>query len=66
MIEKGIEKGVEQGMHNVLLLQLARKFKKIPGEYREKIKKLDPATLNALAVNIFEIKNLKELENYFS
>jgi uncharacterized protein YuzE len=65
-IEEGMEKGIEEGMCNILLLQLARKFKKVPEEYQEKIKKLDLVTLNTLAMDIFEIKDLKELENYLS
>jgi hypothetical protein len=65
-MERGMEKGMEKGMSNILLLQLAKKFKKIPEEYQEKIKKLDPVTLNTLAMDIFEIKELKELEKYLS
>jgi hypothetical protein len=63
-MEEGMEKGMEKGKSDLLLSLLAKKFKKVPEEYQEKIKKLDPVTLNTLAMDIFEINDLKELENY--
>jgi predicted transposase YdaD len=64
--EEGKEEGKEEGMYNILLSLLVKKFKRIPEEYQEKIKKLDQVTLNTLAMDIFEIKELKELDNYLT
>ncbi|MEW9096473.1 MAG: DUF4351 domain-containing protein [Clostridiaceae bacterium] len=42
-----------------------KKFKKVPNEYKEKIKILPEETLEIIAIDIFEISSIEELEQYF-
>lgn len=44
---------------------LMKKFKKLPDEYKEKIKGLSKDTLDTVAVDIFEISSIEELKQYF-
>lgn len=68
-MEKGMEKGrVEgklEGKAELLLKQLAKKFKKIPEEYKKKIKELPDEILEIIGLEIFDMKDIKELEKYF-
>ncbi|AKN29983.1 hypothetical protein Ccar_03700 [Clostridium carboxidivorans P7] len=64
-IEKGMEKGRAEGKLELLLKQLTKKFKKIPEEYRKKIKELSDETLEIIGLEIFDMKDIKELEKYF-
>lgn len=63
---KGMEKGrAAEGKVELLLKQLTKKFKKIPEEYRKKIKELSDETLEIIGLEIFDMKDIKELEKYF-
>ncbi len=44
---------------------LMRKFKKVPNEYKEKIKSLPEETIELIATDIFELNSIEELEQYF-
>ena len=44
---------------------LMEKFKKLPKEYKEKIKGLSEDSLDIIAVDIFEISSIEELKQYF-
>jgi hypothetical protein len=63
--EEGIEKGREEGKAELLIKILIKKFKKVPNEYKEKIKLLPEETLEIIATDIFDLNSIKELEQYF-
>lgn len=54
-----------EGKAELLLKQLTKKFKKIPEEYRVKIKELTDETLEIIGLKIFDMEDIKELEKYF-
>ncbi|NFL54430.1 DUF4351 domain-containing protein [Clostridium botulinum] len=64
-IEKGKEEGKEEGKAELLIKQLMKKFKKVPNEYKEKIKTLPKETIELIAIDIFELNSVEELERYF-
>ncbi|MCY6354987.1 DUF4351 domain-containing protein [Clostridium sp. ZS2-4] len=64
-IEKGREEGREEGKVELLIKMLTKKFKKVPNEYKVKIKTLPEETLEIIAIEIFEINSIEELEQYF-
>lgn len=65
LIQEGIEKGKEEGKAELLIKMLMKKFKKIPNEYKEKIKVLPEETIELIATDIFELNSIEELEQYF-
>ncbi|AJD28351.1 DUF4351 domain-containing protein [Clostridium botulinum] len=64
-IEKGKAEGIEEGKAELLIKQLMKKFKKVPNEYKEKIKILPEETIELIATDIFELNSVEELERYF-
>ncbi len=64
-IKQGIEKGKEEGKAELLIKQLMKKFKKVHNEYKEKIKILPKETIELIAIDIFELNSVEELERYF-
>lgn len=64
-IEKGIERGIEKGKSELLIKLLMKKFKKLPQEYKEKIKTLPEETLDLIGIEIFDLDNINDLEKYF-
>ncbi|HDK7160370.1 TPA: DUF4351 domain-containing protein [Clostridium botulinum] len=65
LIQEGIEKGKEKGKAELLIKMLMQKFKKVPNEYKEKIKELPEETIELIATDIFELNSVEELEKYF-
>ncbi|APU59582.1 DUF4351 domain-containing protein [Clostridium botulinum] len=65
LIQEGIEKGKEKGKAELLIKMLMQKFKKVPNEYKEKIKILPEETIELIATDIFELNSVEELERYF-
>ncbi|WP_373845471.1 DUF4351 domain-containing protein [Clostridium sp.] len=65
LINEGIEKGKEEGKTELLIKMLMKKFKKMPSEYKEKIKALPEETIELIATDIFELNSIEELEQYF-
>jgi hypothetical protein len=63
--EEGITEGIKIGMADSLTKLLIKKFGKIPNGYEENIKKLSSETIEIIALEIFDIKDIKELEKYF-
>ncbi|MHC1682290.1 MAG: DUF4351 domain-containing protein [Clostridiaceae bacterium] len=59
------EDGITEGKADLLIKQLMKKFKKVPEEYKVKIKNLPSETLELIAIDIFELKAIDELEQYF-
>ncbi|MBO0570260.1 DUF4351 domain-containing protein [Clostridium botulinum] len=64
-IQKGKEEGKEEGKAELLIKQLMKKFKKVPNEYKEKIETLPKETIGLIAIDIFELNSVEELERYF-
>ncbi|WP_102401383.1 DUF4351 domain-containing protein [Haloimpatiens massiliensis] len=64
-IEEGIKEGKAEGKSDILIRQLIKKFKSVPKEYKEKIKKLPEETIDIIATDIFEIEKIEDVENYF-
>ena len=63
-LEKGMEKGQQESLLDVTIRLLRKKFHKIPREYLDRIKKQDVYVLQQIIDGIFDINDLKELENY--
>ncbi|ACQ51477.1 DUF4351 domain-containing protein [Clostridium botulinum] len=64
-IEKGKAEGKEEGKAELLIKQLMKKFKKVPNDYKEKIKILPEETIELIATDIFQLNSVEELERYF-
>ncbi|OFI06666.1 hypothetical protein CLOACE_08210 [Clostridium acetireducens DSM 10703] len=65
LIDEGFQQGIVQGKAELLIKQLMKKFKKVPNEYKEKIKTLPNETIELIAMDIFDLKSIEELEQYF-
>lgn len=65
LVNDGIKQGKEEGKAELLVMQLLKRFKKIPEDYQNKIKGLSPAALEILATDIFELEKVEDLEKYF-
>ncbi|WP_262366746.1 DUF4351 domain-containing protein [Neomoorella thermoacetica] len=63
-MEKGIEKGQQESLLDVTIRLLSKKFRKIPREYLARIKEQDVYVLQQIIDSIFDINDLKELEDY--
>ncbi len=63
-MEKGIKEGREEGKSELLIKILIKKFKKLLDEYKKKIKSLPEETLEIIAMDIFELNSIEELEQY--
>ena len=67
-MEKGIVKGMEQGETKALartaLKLLSKKFEIIPGELKDKILKLDSATLDIIIDGILDYKTIDDVREY--
>lgn len=74
--EKGKEKGKEEGiaigkekgkleeLQSMARRLLIKKFKGLPAEYKEKLKKLDKADLEIIIDNIFDLEDISDLDKY--
>lgn len=49
----------------MLIKQLTKRFKQIPDEYIEQIKKLSPIALDEIGEDIFDFERIEDLERYF-
>jgi len=63
-IEKGLQKGIGKGKSELLIMQLMKKFKKVPQEYKEKIIELPEDTLDLIGSEIFDLKSVEDLKQY--
>jgi hypothetical protein len=55
----------DEAKAEMLLKQLMKKFKKLPEEYKNKIKGLSEDALEIIATGIFEIEKVEDLQKYF-
>lgn len=63
--EEGIIKGKTEGKAEVLIKQLVKKFKSIPEDYIDKIKKLPEVVIETIATDIFDLEKVEDVEKYF-
>jgi hypothetical protein len=63
-LKEGIKEGETKGKAEMLLKQLMKKFKKLPDEYKNKIKGLPEDTLEVIATDIFDMEKVEDLEKY--
>ncbi|OPJ64123.1 DUF4351 domain-containing protein [Clostridium oryzae] len=64
-IKEGIEEGKAEGKAELLINLLIKKFKKVPDDYIEKIKKLPIGVIDIIATEIFDLASLEDLKKYF-
>ena len=62
--EKGIEIGEVKSLIKTTIRLLTKKFGVLPDKTKEKISKLDADTLEIIIVEIFEYKNLEDINKY--
>lgn len=58
------EQGVKEGKAETLLKQLVKKFGKVPEDYKDSIKKLSTETIDIISIEIFDMKDIKDIEKY--
>lgn len=63
--EEGKIEGKLEGKAEMLLKLLTKKFNKVPDDYRKILMKLPEERLEIIAIEIFNINDLKEIEKYF-
>lgn len=59
-----IEEGIKKGRAELLIKLLMKKFKKLPTEYKDKIKKLPQETIEIIGLEIFDLESIEDLEKY--
>ena len=64
LIEEGKRKGIEKGKAELLIKLLMKKFKKLPEEYKNKMKELPEEALELLTTEIFDLEKVEDLDNY--
>ncbi|KOA18736.1 hypothetical protein CLHOM_30200 [Clostridium homopropionicum DSM 5847] len=64
-IKEGKKEGKAEGKSEMLIKLLIKKFKSVPEEYKERIRKLPEETIDVIATDIFEIDKAEEIEKYF-
>ena len=63
-LEKGMEKGMEKGREELLWKQISKKFPKASKKYFERLKTLTIEKLDALGLELIDMKNEEELKKY--
>lgn len=63
--DEALKEGEAKGKADILIKQLVKKFKELPDKYVIEIKKLSEEVLDAIAIDIFEIEKVEDLERYF-
>lgn len=64
LIEEGKRKGIEKGKAELLIKLLMKKFKKLPEEYKNKMKELPEEALELITTEIFDLEKVEDLDNY--
>lgn len=64
--EAGIADGIEQGHHMLLIKLLKKKLGYISEKYIDKIELLEKDKITDIALSIFDIKNITDLDKYFA
>lgn len=64
LYEEGIEAGIEKGQHLLLIKLLNKKLGKISDKYLYRLEDLENKYIVDIALNIFDIKTLDDLDKY--
>ncbi|MFH0966915.1 MAG: DUF4351 domain-containing protein [Methanobacteriota archaeon] len=62
--EEGREKGIEEGEIRIIKRLLSRKFGSLPPEILQGLEKMDESTLEALSVELLDMKCLDDLQKF--
>jgi len=62
--EEGLEKGMEKGREELLWKQISKKFPKASKKYFERLKTLTIEKLDALGLELIDMKNEEELKKH--
>ena len=62
--EEGMIDGIKEGHSNLLLKLLKKRFKYIPQKYIDLITDLEIEITTSIALNIFDIKTLEDLDTF--
>ena len=65
IIKEMEEKAGKKGKADILIMQLVRKLSEVPIKYQDEINKLNEETLEKIAIDIFDINTLSDLDKYF-
>lgn len=63
--KEGIKEGIKEGKSETLIRLLTKKFGKVSEEYKAQLRKLAEDTIDIITIDIFEIKDITEIEKYF-
>lgn len=58
------EKSKAEGKAELLIKQLKKRFKELPVSYEEKVKSLSEEVIEEIAINIFDLKNIEDIDSY--
>lgn len=61
---EAIKEGEAKGKTDMLIRMLIKKFKKLPDQYFIEIRKLSVEAIEVIAIDIFEIEKVEDLESY--
>lgn len=64
LYEEGVEIGIERGQHILLIKLLTKKLGEISDKYLHKLEDLENTRTIDIALNIFDIKTLEDLDKY--
>ena len=65
LYEEGVEAGIEQGQCALLVELLNKKLGQISDKYLAKLEALENRIILDIALNIFDIKTINDLNKYF-
>ena len=65
MEERAELKGEKKGKAEMLIMLLMRKLSQVPIKYQDEINKLSEETIEKIALDIFDINTLSDLDKYF-
>lgn len=66
IIKEMEERAEKKGKAEILIKQLVRKFSEVPIKYQDDINKLSEETIEQIALDIFDINTLSDLDKYFN
>lgn len=63
---KGLKEGIEKGKVEIVIKLLSKKFNNIPDYYKEKLLQLDESVIDTIALEIFDMDSIEDLNKYIS
>lgn len=65
LYKEGVEVGIERGQHLLLMQLLTKKLGRISEKYLYKLEDLESNQIINIALDIFNIKTIEDLDKYF-